>query len=207
MNRGRLRPLLAAFVAVAACIAVSPHADAARNSGVLERLVARAVSVADPAGATSAIDIMIERWSTAEEFEMLRGALSHDGPDTLLPALQRTWRRAGVVLTPGIIGSGARARIRRPQNLLFAREISTANGRRVIIAADQHLALGEPPLKERPTEYEFALIDIRFGPDGKGIGKVAPAADVVYNNESKLIEIKNYTAQAVRLTDVRSEQP
>ena len=85
-------------------------------------------------------------------------------------------------------------------------EMTTANGRRVIIAADRRLALGEPPVKERPTGYEFTLVDIRFGPDGKGIGKVAPAGEVVYNNESDLIEIQNYTAQAVRLTDIRSEK-
>ena len=47
MNVARLRPIVAMLGAAAVCIAVSPHADAARTSGILERIVARAVDVAD----------------------------------------------------------------------------------------------------------------------------------------------------------------
>lgn len=207
MKRGSLRAALAALVAAAACIVVSPHANAARTAGPVERFVARATSVEDPKEATSPIDIMIERWSTEKEFEALSAALTQHGPETLLPTLQTTWQRAGVVLTPGIMGAGSRARLRRNQNLMFAREVITPKGRQVIVAADRHLPLGEKPAAARGVEYEFTLIDIRFGVDGKGIGKVATPDKVVYNKQTKTLEIGNYSQLPVRLTEVRSEKP
>jgi hypothetical protein len=100
--------------------------------------------------------------------------------------------------------------------LQFAREIETPAGRRVVIATDQDLQFGERTPQylgfgERtsrpPSEYAFTLLDIRFGPDGEGVGKLAPATMVVYNKETKTIEIENYGAQPVRLTEVRSEKP
>jgi len=206
MNCGSLRPVFAAVVAVAACIVVSPQADAARTSGVLERIVARAVDAVDPTQVTHPIQIMIQRWSTAAEFEALRGTIQR-GPETLLPALQQTWRPAGVVLTSGIMAAGSRALTPRAQNLRFAREIMTPKGRQVIVAADKHLPLGEKPAAVRAVEYEFTLIDIRFGLDGTGIGKIATPDKVVYNKDSQTLELGNFAAQPVRLKDVRSEKP
>jgi hypothetical protein len=207
MRRGSLRAALAALVAAAACIVVSPHANAARTAGPVERFVARATSVEDPKEATSPIDIMIERWSTEKEFEALSAALTQHGPDTLLPTLQTTWQRAGIVMTPGIMGAGSRARLRRNQNLMFARDIKTPKGRQVIVAADRHLPLGEKPAAVREIEYEFTLIAIRFGLDGKGIGKIATPGQVVYNKQTKVLEIGKYSELPVRLTEVRSEKP
>src|SRR5256885_338151 len=145
MSNGSLRRALTAVVVAAACITLSPHADAARNSGALERFVARAVSVEDPTEATRPIDILIERWSTDEEFDALRGSLVQYGPETLLPTLQKTWRRAGVLFTPGVMTTGARARLRRTEDLMVARQINTPTGRQVILAGDRHLQLGEEP--------------------------------------------------------------
>ena len=207
MSRGSLRPVLAACVAAVACIAAGPKPDAARAAGPLESFVARAVDATNPGEATSAVEIMVERWSTAEEVSSLRIPLATGGPDTLLPSLQKTWRRAGVVLTPGIQGAGARARTRRVRNLMFAREISTPNGRQVIFAADEHLSLGERPAAVREPQPEFTLIDIRFGPDGKGIGKIAAASKVAYNEKTHTIELANYATHPVRLTEVRSAKP
>ena len=207
MSNGSLRRALTAVVVAAACITLSPHADAARNSGALERFVARAVSVEDPTEATRPIDILIERWSTDEEFDALRGSLVQYGPETLLPTLQKTWRRAGVLFTPGVMTTGSRARLRRTENLMFARQINTPTGRQVILAGDRHLQLGEEPARKRPTTYEFTLIDIRLGKDGTGIGKIAPATQVAYNTQTKLLEVKNYPGQSVRLAEVRAEKP
>jgi hypothetical protein len=173
---------------------------------VSERFVAKAPSDSDPAGA-STIEILIQRWSTDEERDDLGGTLLKRGPDALLSALQKVLKRpAGVVVIPGIPGAGARVRTRQARNVLFARDVETPNGRQVIVAADQYLAFGAPT-KEWSFEYEFTLLDIRFGPDGTGVGKLAPPGKVVYNKETKIIEIDNYVAQPVRLTEVKSEKP
>ena len=53
---------------------------------------------------------------------------------------------------------GTRTRTRTPKNLLFAREINTSSGRRVILASDEHLGLGESQLDARKERYEFSVI-------------------------------------------------
>ena len=111
----------------------------------------------------------------------------------------------GVVLLPGVQGRGARVRERTPKNIIFAREINTPWGRRVIVASDQRLGLGEPQLEARKEAREFTVMDIRFGPDGTGIGKVANAADVAYDPATKSLEVKAYASRPARLVDVKSE--
>lgn len=200
-----LRPILAPLVGAVVCLAAAPYPDTARRSPILERFVAQAVSVSGSEKA-GRIDIYIERWSTDEDLNRLRGPLMEDAPGRLLPVLQQLKRRAGVVLMPGIQAHGARVRTRTPRNLLFAREIVTTNGRRVVAASIERLGLGETPLKTREQVQEFNLIDIRFGPDGTGVGKVAEATDVVLSPETKMPDVKSYVAQPVRLIDVRSEK-
>ena len=206
MIPGSLRPVLTALVAVAACIAVSPRTDAAATPAPVERFDARAQSLSDPGAAAGPISIMIQQWSTDAEFDNLREMLIQGGPDALLPALQKVWRPNGLVLIPGIQGAGARARTPRPKEVRFARETRTAAGRQVIVATDQALAFGEPT-KTWPSDYEFTLLDIRFGLDGKGIGKIATPDKVVYNKETHTIELENFASQPVRLKDVRSDKP
>jgi hypothetical protein len=198
--------LLLALPFMVAMVPAFANPDAATMGAVIERFVARAPSESDPGG-TSRIEILIQRWSTDEERDNLCETLLQDGPDALLPALQRVLRRpAGVVVIPGIPGAGARVRTRQARNVLFARDIETPKGRQVIIVTDQYLAFGEPT-KSWSSDYEFTLLDIRFGPDGKGVGKLSPPGTVVYNKATKIIELENYEAQPVRLTEVRSEKP
>jgi hypothetical protein len=192
--------------AASAGVALGARSGAVDAGAPFERFVARAASESDRA-ATSRIEIMIQHWSTDQERDNLVDALLKHGPDALLPAIQKVLKRpAGVVVIPGIPGAGARVRTRQARDVVFARSIETPNGRQVILATDRSLAFGEPT-KDWSPDYAFALLDIRFGPDGAGVGKLAPPAKVVYNKETKIIELDNYGAQPVRLTDVRSERP
>jgi len=205
MSHMSIRPLLAMTFAAAVCLGLSPGSSAADHGTPFERFVAKAPNESDPAD-TSRVEIMIQRWSTDQERDNLVAALQ-GGPDALLSALHKVLQRpAGVVVIPGIPGAGARVRTRQARDVLFARSIETPKGRQVILVADRNLAFGQPT-KEWSFDYAFALLDIRFGPDGTGVGKLAPPAKVVYNNETKIIELDNYGAQPVRLTEVRSEKP
>ena len=207
MSRLSLRSILASLVAATVCVAVSPRGDAAekaQNVAPFERFVATAVSTEDPnAAAAGRIEITIARWSTDQELESLRGALADGGPNMLFAALQKIMVPAGVVQVPGMVGSGARARGRRARNLKFAREVKTPGGRQVVLGADQRLGLGDNPRNFRSSQPEFTLIDIRFGQDGVGVGKVGPG--VMYNTTKKTLELENYTKLPERLREVRSE--
>ena len=205
MQRLSVRTVLVITVVASACLASSPRPEATAIGGVSERFVGRAPSDSDPAG-SSYIEILIQRWSTDDERDSLCGTLVKDGPGALLAAVHRILQRpAGVVLIPGIPGAGARVRTRQARNIVFARNVDRPKGHQLIIATDQYLALGEPTLKW-PSDDEFTLLDVRFGADGTGVGKLARPGKVVYNKETKLLEIDDYAAQPVRLTDVRSEK-
>jgi hypothetical protein len=207
MNHFSFRPILVPLIGAALCFILSPRSGEARKDGYIAHFSGRAISVADerPEGP---VNIFIQHWSTDAERESLVGTLVKSGPDKLLPALQKLPRRAGVVLMPGVQELGARTRTRTPRNLLFARDVMTPKGRRVIAAAGQHLGIGELSRHARLNETEeFTLIDIRFGPDGQGVGKLAKADDVAYDKSMNVLEVKDYADKPVRLADVRIERP
>jgi len=180
------------------------QAGAARKAEFPAHLAARAISVSGPED-VGPVDIYVERWSTDEEVDKLRGTLKK-GPAEMLTVLERQRLRAGVVLMPGVQGHGERVRSRTPKNFQFAREIVTPTGRRVILGSDERLGLGETQLDSRKEIYEFNLMEIRFGPDGTGVAKVAAARDVVYNPKTKTLELKDYDKRPARLVNVKSAQ-
>lgn len=203
MNKIRLGPIPKLLVGAVSCLAMMSHVGAAGRTEFPAQFAARAKSVSGPEDA-GRIDIYVERWSTDEELDQLLRTLEKGRPGGLLTVLERQRRRAGVVLMPGVQGHGERVRTRTPKNFKFAREIITPAGRQVILASDERLGLGESRLEARKEIYEFSLMDIRFGPDGTGVGKVAAAGDVVYNPETKTLELKDYEAKPVRLVHVKS---
>jgi hypothetical protein len=205
MNDVRLRTIFAAVCAAAACLAFGSTPNAATSSPIIAHFAAKAPYVGDP-GSPAQIDIMIERWSTDKDQDRLRGALAKDGGPGVLLALQGMIRRAGVVLIPGVQASGARARLRHPFNVYFARQIETPKGRQIILGADHYLAFGQPT-SDWSEDFEFSLLDIRLGPDGKGIGKVARAGNVAYNQEAKTLEVAEYSKLPVQLTEVKLDMP
>jgi len=166
-------------------------------------LAARAISVSSPED-VGPIDIYVERWSTDEELHKLLGTLEKGEPSELFTVLEHQRVRAGIVLMPGVQAHGERARIRTPKNFQFAREIITPAARQVILASDERLGLGETQIDAKKEIYEFSLMDIRFGPDGTGVAKVAAADDVVYNPETKSLELKDYETKPARLVNVKS---
>jgi hypothetical protein len=197
-------PIATLIVGAVLCVAMTAGRAAAERTEFPARFAARAVSGPEDAGP---IDIYVERWSTDGERDELLGALDAGRRGELLTVLERQRRRAGVLLMPGVQAHGERTRTRTPKNLKYAREIVTPAGRQVILASDQHLGLGESRLEARKEVYEFSLMDIRFGPDGTGIGKVAAAGDVVYNAKTKTLELKDYDTKPARIVNVRSAIP
>jgi hypothetical protein len=206
MKRIGLRLIPRVLVGAVAGVTMMSNAAAAGRTEFPARFVARAISVAAAEDA-GRIDIYVERWSTDEELDELLGTLAKGGPGKLLAVLERQPRRAGVLLMPGVQAHGDRVRTRTPKNLKFAREILTPAGRQVILASDERLGLGESRLDARKERYEFSLMDIRFGPDGTGVGKVATAGDVVFNRKKKILELKNYDKKPARLISVSSAKP
>jgi len=205
MHSLNLRPILAPVLGVAICLLVGPHPGAALRNGPLQRFSARALSVADGKD-HGPINILVDHWSNDTERDALQHTFIDKGAEELLPVLHRLHGRAGVVLLPGVQSLGTRVRTRTPKNLLFARERVTKAGRQLIFIADQHVGFGEAPIYSRAELQEFNLLDIRIGPDGKGVGKVAGADNVTYNEHTKMFEMKDYGKAPARLVDVHVEK-
>jgi hypothetical protein len=154
----------------------------------------------------SKIDILIERWSTDKERDLIASSLPQGSPEALLTALQGIRVRAGVLLMPGVPGLGARARIRHPLNVYFAREVETSKGRQVVLGIDRPLAFGQPTVKW-PDGFAVSLVDIRFAADGTGIGKVGESGRIAFNEKTQTLEVADYASAPSRLVDVRTEKP
>ena len=56
-------------------------------------------------------------------------------------------------------------------------------------------------------QYQFTLIEIHLDKNGKGDGKLVPAAKVSWDKATKKIEIENYNALPVDLTKVTAVKP
>jgi hypothetical protein len=205
MRRINFRTIVATVAAAIVCLVTTPRPSATDAERPFQRFVARAPFDGDPGSGPSAIDIVIERWSTSKDRSDLHSALTQHGPEGLLPGLHMLKRRAGVLLIPGVPNAGARALTRRSLNLSFADELQTSTGRQIIVAADHYLAFGQPTV-QWPSDYEFSLLDIRIAADGAGIGKVVPADKVAYNEKTKMIEAADYDTLPVRLIGVRAAE-
>jgi hypothetical protein len=204
MNGAILRRSLATAIVAIVVMGLSarPGAETIRT---FERFVARGMNMMGASAEyIGPVDITIERWSSDEELASVREALKH--PDRTESAFLRAWHRTGVLMSPGVHGVGARSRLRRTTGLLFARDIKTPAGRQVVFATDHDLGFGQSKEYMAPTDYQFTLIDIRFGADGKGVGKVGTAKDVAYNQATRMIELQNFDSQPVRLAEVKLEK-
>jgi hypothetical protein len=173
------------------------HVAAADEKPAL-RLRAFAVNLNSPARArTGTLDITIERWSTPAEAAKLRDILAEKGADALLEALQKIKPRAGVIQRTGQLG----------WDIHFAQQVVASNGsRRIVIATDRPMSFWEAANQPRSADYAFTLAEIRLGPDGKGEGKLVPAAKIDYDKESNTLEIENYNTEPTRLTQVEIEK-
>jgi len=189
--RSRLH-FLTALSLVLAVIGSGARVTSADDKAVL-RLRAFAVNLNSTGRAsTGTLDINIERWSTPEEAARLRDILTEKGEDALLEAVQKLPRMGSIART-GNLGWDIR----------FAQQIPAAGGgRRIVIATDRPMSFFEAANQTRSSDYAFTLAEIRLGPDGKGEGKLVPAAKIEYDQESKTLEIENYNTEPVRLTQV-----
>jgi hypothetical protein len=187
----RRRRLLTRLLALPLVLFPAVHAVFAASDPVL---VLRAFAVSMTRGRANTLDIVIERWSTDEEREKLRGVLvEKGGGDALLSALQHLRPRCGYIRSSRSLG----------WDIQYCRETPLPDGsRRIVLATDRRIGFLEARNQPRSTDYQFLLIEMRIKGDGKGEGKLAEAAKVAYDRDNNTIQIENYGQEPVRLTQV-----
>jgi hypothetical protein len=141
---------------------------------------------------TNTVDIVIERWSTPEEIEKLRGVMIEDRTK-LLDAVQKIKPRCGYFRTSNTLG----------WDVQFARETQLDDGtRKIVIGTDRPVSFFEARNNPRSRDYEFTLAEIRLPKEGKGQGKAIPAAKLTWDKEKNTLEIENYSREPVRLNEI-----
>jgi hypothetical protein len=169
------------------------NAGASRASAEDALLHLRAWAVNLNNGArTNTVDIVIERWSTPEEIEKLRGVMIEDRTK-LLGAVQKIKPRCGYFRTSNTLG----------WDVQFAHETTMDDGtRKIVIGTDRPVSFFEARNNPRSRDYEFTLAEIRMPKEGKGQGKAIPAAKLTWDKQKNTLEIENYSREPVRLNEI-----
>jgi len=180
-----------AFLA-AALLALSGSLPAA-DPKPIETFKAFAASLGT--GKANVLTIVISRWSTDQEREMLLETLQEFGRDKLIDALIKIRPTVGYMRLPNSIG----------YDLYYARDnVSPDGSRHVVIATNRYVNFREVQNNTRSMQYQLTLIEIHLDKDGKGEGKMVPAAKVSWDKKEKKIEVENYNALPVDLLNVTS---
>lgn len=148
-------------------------------------------------GRASVVQIVIERWSTEEERELLKNTLLQKGSNALLGTLQSVKPRVGFMKMPNTLG----------WDLLYARSTTNDDGtRRVFLATDRRVAFGEVRNQTRSLQYDFTLVEIHFDAQGKGEGKLSLGVKVEVDPKTQQLELENYGARPVDLVNVKVDK-
>jgi hypothetical protein len=153
-------------------------------------------------GMMGRIDIVIERWSTDPERQVLADMLagttdkSRD-QDKLRDKLQDVEPRTGYIRTPNSMG----------WDLKYARENTLADGtKQIVIATDKPISFFAARNMTRTNDYPFSVIEMRFAPGSpKGEGKLLAQTNVSVKDGHLQLEI--YGQEPTRLTTITRKDP
>ena len=188
--------ILGALLALPLSLSVTSVVSAAEKTKPVEKFTAVAISMGH--GKSSRLDIVINRWSTDEEREKLLTTLQEFGRDKLIDELTKIRPTCGYMRLPNTKG----------YDLYYARDNVQPDGsRHVVIATNRYPTFGEVTNSTRSTQYQAVVIEIHLDKDGKGEGKMQPAAKITWDNAKKTIEIENYGALPIDLKGVKSVKP
>jgi len=161
----------------------------------VEHFTARAVSSTSPARFVfHPVDIVISRWSTFTDHELLMKTLVEKGP---VPYLNMLCGFAPV----GTISMGGRG-----FPIRYAWSIDDRGGRRrIYLATDEPLSLVNPAFGPFLGDARLMFLELRVNRNGEGDGKFAEAVTLSVDQSRGVIEIRDYEKTSSHLVMVRSE--
>ena len=75
-----------------------------------------------------------------------------------------------------------------------------------MLATNRWVSFREAANDTRSMHYQVTVIELHISADGKGEGKIVPAAKVNWDRTAHRIEIENYSALPVDLLDVKQSR-
>jgi hypothetical protein len=174
------------------CVALFGSWPAAQTQGQKEEFSATAIANDELGSGAGRLQIRITRWSTDAERTRLFETLKTKGSRAALEMLQDN-RSVGTIKTPDTLA----------YDLRFAHQAKTADGgRRIMIATDRPVGFWEDWHRARTTEYPFLVVQMQFGPEGRGSGTLADFAKLrAYANT---LELETFTIAPIMLKDIEA---
>ena len=188
-RKGLILPLFVLFLAASV-----PPTIVAEKSTSMDEFAADAILIGADRPASSAMKIVIDRWSTVAEKDQLHVAFTEKGQDGLLKALQNT-KQAGFINFRNGLGYIIHYSCEKP---------GEDGSRRIILITDRNINFWEARNNFRTMDYPFTLIELRLDKNNKGEGKMSIATKITLNKDSKLFELEDWGTARTLLMNVRS---
>ena len=192
----RLTTLMAFTGLMVAAMVGSPAAASAqepvgRYHGIIVNMAAER-----PGTATTPVNIVIHRWSTAEEQDQVLGTVLEQGGKALLGVLQKL-PQVGSVAPSGGVGF----------NIQYATRSRGADGiERIVLLTDRPMSFTERWYGGRSIDYPFLLMELAIKPSGDGEGHVIVAARLSADKFNRELVVENLDIQPMQIRSLKRER-
>jgi len=199
---------LAALCAVLAGLLLVTIAEPSAQTPPVDkvRITGWALSMSNVApGANQTIQITIDKWSSAPQRERLVKTFLEKKQEGLLSALDRE-PELGRFNFPGYMGPDPNNTMRLGTSIRYAwSRPGEDGGRRIVIITPRVIGFREQVNRPRTLDYKFTLFEMHFNTAGQGEGKMAEAAQILFDEKTNTIELENYASEPVRLQQLKLE--
>jgi hypothetical protein len=159
----------------------------------VETFNARAFNV--QTGQTGRVEIVINRWSTDGEREVLKAVLKAAGSEAMVAEMQNL-PQVGYIKTPESMGDA----------LTFARSTIMPDGtRQVVVATNRPISVAGSLAPGTAQKYDLSVIEMHWKKGDKtGEGKMTLAAQARIDPKTGNVSIQNYAGMPSVLRDITS---
>ena len=188
---------LAFLVVIGMALALSVSAQkktAEQKAPVIETFTGFAVSVTT--GQSGVVEIVINRWSTDGERQLLENVLKASGSAAAVNVMQ-DMPQVGYIRSTQTMGDA----------LFYARSTVLPDGsRRVVIATNRPLTAAQMIAPDASNQYDATVIEMHFPKGGgKGTGKVTVGGKASIDPKTGQLQVKNWSGEPVRFENITSK--
>jgi hypothetical protein len=160
----------------------------------IETFTARAFSV--QTGETGIVEMVVNRWSTDGEKEVLKAVLKAAGSQAMVNEMEKM-PQVGYIKVPNSMGDA----------LLYARSTDMPDGsRQVVLATNRPISVAGSLAPGTEQKYDLSVIEMRFKKgEKKGEGKMVLAAQASIDPKTGNVQLQNYMGQPPVLRDITSK--
>lgn len=195
MNRSGIVSL----TAIGLCLAVgaSPAiAKKKKENQPLESYSARVIAQGQGGvSGTAQVQIVINRWSTDEERQMVFNATTNKD--------ERSVAKALASLDP--VGY-FREISKRGYDLRYARKTTEGDRSVVILATDRPISILEATQSTRSSKHNVTIIQLVMDESGNGEGTLAAGVRIRFDEKENHLVLENYSYAPLRLSNVKLEK-